>query len=173
MVEEKKETPATRMKIKTNPAFDPDTDPTEQEWAYVNPVALNNDLIVIANEMLTLAEYTVQAINENKGYRLSRRKLQREQDDFETKLLAEDPLNPAEGKNLKTTAAALERRITQGQHSKVTEDRVKRIREYEDAIERNDDIIKTAKIYWDTAERISDNIKTHLSFVKDEKRNRF
>lgn len=170
MEKEKKETPATIMRIRTNPAFVDDVDPTEQEWAYVNPVALNNDLITIANEMLTLAEASVGAINANKTFRLERKKLQRAQDDFETSLLAIDPLNPAEGKNLKTTAAAIERRIKQGQYSAEVDARVKRIRELEDAIDRNDDIIKTAKFYWDTADKVSDNIKTHLSFVKDERR---
>lgn len=169
----KKETPADRMRVRTNPAFDQDLDPQEQEWAYVNPVALNNDLVKIGNEMLTLASAMVQAINDNKKLRLEKKKLQRLQDDFETGLLASDPLNPSEGKNLKSTAAAIARRVKQGQHSALVEERTKKIREYEDGIERNEDIIKTAKIYWDTAEKLSENLKTHLSWVKDERKRGF
>lgn len=173
MTETTKETPADRMRIRTNPAFDKDVDPQDQEWAYVNPVALNNDLITIGNEMITLAEAMVGCIKENQRYRLDKKKLQRAQDSLEVRLLSEDQLNPSEGKNLKTTAAAIAKRVKEKQFSKEVADRMSKIEQLEDAIERNEEIIKTAKIYWDSAERLSDNIKTHLSWKKDEKKRGF
>lgn len=169
----KKETPADRMKIRTNPAFDKNVDPQEQEWAYVNPVALNNDLITIGNEMISLAEIMVGCIKENQQLRLDKKKLQRKQDDFETKLIAEDELSPSEGKNLKTTAAAIAKRVKQRQFGTEVSDRLEKIRQLEDQIDKNEEIIKSAKLYWDTAERVSENIKTHLSWKKDEKKRGF
>jgi hypothetical protein len=169
----KKESPADRMRIRTNPAFDKTVEPQEQEWAYVNPVALNNDLITIGNEMISLAEVMVACIKENQRYRLDKKKLQREQDSLETRLLSEDQLNPSEGKNLKTTAAAIAKRIKDHQFTTIVSNRMANIEHLEDLIEKNEEIIKTAKIYWDSAERLSDNIKTHLSWKKDEKKRGF
>lgn len=163
-------TPADRMRIRTNPHYQLDVDPTEQEWAYVNPVQLNNDLITIGNELLTLAELSALAIKDNRRLRLGKRKLEREQEDFETRLIAEDPLSPSEAKSLKTIAAAIQRRVQQQQLTQEVSDRITKIRTLEDEIERNDTIIKTAKLYYDAGDKVCDNITVHLSYVKDERR---
>lgn len=173
MAASKKVSPADRMRVRTNPAYDSEVDPTEQEWAYVNPVQLNNDLITIGNEMLSLAEVSVNATRENQRLRLEMRKLEREQDDFEKHLLATDPLAPSEAKSLKTIAAAIERRVQQQGLSDQVQARLDKIRQYEDAIDRNETTIRLSKLYWDTAEKLSDNIKTHLAYVKAERSHGF
>lgn len=166
----KKLSPAAIMRIQTNPSYQLDVDPTEQEWAYVNPVQLSNDLITIANELLVLAEANAEAIKSNQRLRLDRKKLEREQDDFETSLLAKDPLNPSEAKSLKTIAAAIERRVQQGQLTAPVVARRAKLREFEDQIDRNDAIIKAAKLYWDTGVQVSTNLTVKLSWEKDERR---
>ena len=166
----KKPTPSDRMRVRTNPHYQMDVDPTEQEWAYVNPVQLNNDLITIANELLTLAEASAHAVRANQRLRLDKRKLERAQEDFETDLLAKDPLAPSEAKSLKTIAAAIERRVQQQQLSAIVSTRREQIRALEDEIDQNDATIRAAKLYYDAGEKVSDNITVHLSWVKDERR---
>lgn len=159
------------MRLRTNPDYDLAIDASEQEWAYVNPVQLNNDIITIANEMLTLAEASVAAQTANKRLRLNKKKLEREADDFEAKLLAHDPLSPSEAKSLKTIAAAIERRVQQGQYHAEVEARRAKTRELEDKIDHNETIVKTADLYWRTADKVMDGIKTHLAYAKHERQN--
>lgn len=159
-----------RMRIVTNPHFDLEIDPSENEFAYVNPVALNNDLIKLANEMITLAEAKVEAIKAIQKLKLERKKLERALDDLEQQLLRDDPLSPSEAKSLKTIAAAAARRAKESGHLATIDELRAKIRAVEDQIDKHDAIIRTSDIYWDTAERVSENIKTHLSFVKDEKK---
>jgi hypothetical protein len=158
------------LKIRVNPAYDPLVDPTEQEWAYVNPVALNNDLISIANEMLVLAEAQATAIKENQEYRLAKKKLARLIDRYEVKLLAKDPLAPSEAKSLKTIAAAIARRTYEGGWEEWLTKQQDKLEELEDLIDENEATIKRARLYWETGDKISGNIQTHLSFVKDERK---
>lgn len=161
---------APQMRILTNPQFDDSVDPQENEFAYVNPVRLNNDLIKLANHMLTLAEAKVEAVKAVKKARFQKRKLQREQDDLERQLLRDQPLAPSEAKSLKTIAAATMRRVQAEGFDQAWAAREAEIRACEDVIDHQDTIIETSTIYWDTADKMTESIKTHLSYVKDEAR---
>lgn len=163
-------TVGARLRIRVNPAFDLERDPSAQDAVYVDPDALNNDLITIANEMVRLAEIEVAAMQENKQLRLRKRKLERILTEFETRLMAEDPLSPTEAKSLKLTAAAVLRRVADGGYTAWVEQRRTRLAQLENRIAENAETIQMAKLYWETAERLSDNIKTHLAYVKEERR---
>lgn len=160
---------ATRLRVRVNPEYDHEVDPEENEVAYVNPVALNNDLVRLGNEMPVLAEARVNALRSISKLRLSKRKVERQLEDLEEELLRDDPLSSTEAKSLKTISAAVALRVKKVGNTTHPELR-KQIRVFEDQIDEQESIAKSAQLYWETAEKICENIKTHLSYVKDEKR---
>lgn len=169
MSDEKKVTVADRLRVKVNPEYDHDEPPESQEFAYVNPVALNNDLIKIANEMLALADASVAAQKKVVKAKLEKRKLERELEGIEEDLLRDDALSPSEAKSLKTIQAAVARRAKENDKlAKIAQLRVS-IAQLEDVIETQHATVSIAKLYWDTADRLGDNIKIHLSYVKRDR----
>lgn len=155
--------------IPVNPYFNLDGDPHDNEFAYVNPVALNNQLIVLANEQLTLAQVRVSAERGITRLKLELRKVERDIEDLEETLLRDEPLSPSEAKSLKTIAAAVARRVKEAGKEAAFATLRQSARAYADEIERASALVARARIYSDTAMNVSDNIKTHLSYVKSER----
>lgn len=162
---------ATKLGVPVNPAYDFDREPQDNEFAYVNPVTLNNHQILLANEMARLADVCVAAMRANAANRKEKRLAERELRDREEGLLAETPLTATEAKNLQTTNAAIVRRAQEvpAVWQQIQELR-QLIRQYEDAIDDNEALIERAQLYWKTADRMGEAIKTHLSYVKDDRK---
>lgn len=161
-------TVAARMRIPVNPEFDLEADPHENEYQYVNPVQLNNQLIVLANEQVSLAQVRVAAEREIVALKLDKRKLERKLEDLEEALLRDNPLSPSEAKSLKTIGAAVARRVKEAGNEAVFAELRDQIRDLEDKTDEQLGLAARSRIYSDTAYNVSENIKTHLSFVKYE-----
>jgi hypothetical protein len=157
-----------RIKIPVNPTYDLEVDPSENEFAYVNPVSLTNQLIVLANEGITLAEIRTGAERKIAELKLERRKVERAIEDLEERLLRDEPLSPSEAKSLKTIGAAVARRVLQAGEQETFETLRGKLRALDDQIEQQQQLANRSRIYTDTVEQVSENIKTALSYIKRE-----
>lgn len=159
---------SARLKVKVNPTFDHDLDPDEQGFTYTNPVAINNEVIRLSNEMTTLAGAQGDALRAIAKLRLEKGKLERAQEDVEERLLRDHPLAPSEAKSNKTIAAAIARRVLEAGLEEEFVTRRATIREIEDRIADHQATVDIAALYWKTADKLCTNCQTHLSWLKKE-----
>lgn len=158
------------LRIRVNPGFDHDVDPEENEFAYWNPVTATNDLIKLANAALEITQAITDAMQEKTQLEVELRKMTRELDDLENKMLVDEPLSPTEAKTLKTVAAALERRFASSGYADAAHDLRAKRDALSDRIVKLQNRIDAGHTWNKTNERVSDNIKVALSFYKDERR---
>lgn len=161
---------ADDLRLPTNPHYDHDVEPEQNEFAFWNPVSATNTLILLANAALEVA----QAVNDEMSARTAtwRRKkdIEKQIDAVEQQLIVKDPLTPTEAKTLKLVSAAIWRRaMDQG----VTE-QLQALYDERDRLEEehhaHDERIEAGLMWNKTNEKVSDNVKSALSFYKDERR---
>ena len=163
---------AEKLKIKVNPHYDHDIPPEENEFTYWNPVSANNDLMKLANAAIDITQQSTQAMRERTTARAKLRETRWKREQIERKLLAGEPLKPAEAKTLKTVGAAVLARAW------ADPDKAAALSGYEETEEKLEREVETLsgkidewQTWLKTVEQVSDNIKTALAFYKDERRN--
>lgn len=161
---------ADELRIRVNPHYDHDVEPSENEIQYWNPVSATNDLIKLANAAIDVAQRISDTMREKTRVTLERRTAEHELEDLERRLLVGEPPTASEAKSTKLTNAAIDRRAKeQGELEKLTGLRT-RLRALDAEVERAQSTIDTGYMWMKANERMSDNIKSALSFYKDERR---
>ena len=164
---------AEELKVRTNPHYDHNVDPSENEVDFWNPVSATNDLIKVANATLELTAQISRDMTLRLRVKTRRKQVEHDLEQFERALLVAEPPSAAETKTNKLVAAAVERRAksagTLGKYHEMLQE-LTELSSDDMAIESR---IDRAQLWLKTAERLSDNIKTALSFYKDERRNEY
>jgi chaperonin cofactor prefoldin len=159
---------AKKLQLPTHPAYDFETDPTGQP-EYVNPVTLNNYLVVYGNAQNQLSDYITTKNVRVTELKSAQRKKQRELDDFEESILRKSP--PALERHVKTLKlqnAYIAAKAAETGREVEHRGFVIALRSIEDEIEEVKSKIDTAKLWIKTLEDNTVKIQTHLSFVKSE-----
>lgn len=158
------------LRIRTNPHYDHDVDPAENEFEFWNPVSATNDLIKLANSALEIAQVVSDAMAEKVKVKVQRKLLERQIDQVERRLLVEEPASPSETKTTKLVAAAIDRRAAE---SGVGEELYKlrqQLAALEDRELELEGTVDQGMLWTKANEKVSENIKTALSFYKDERK---
>jgi hypothetical protein len=161
---------ADELRLRTNPHYDHDVDPAENEFEFWNPVSATNDLIKLANSALEIAQVVSDAMTEKVKVKVQRKLLERQIDAIEKKLLVEDPPSPSETKTTKLVAAAIERRAAESGKGEELYTLRKELAELEDREAELEGTVDTGMMWAKANEKVSENIKTALSFYKDERK---
>jgi hypothetical protein len=166
---------ATELRIRTNPQFDHEIEPDENEFAFWNPVTATNDLVKLANVALEVTEILTDTRKERLGVEIDLRGVRRKLESIEHDLLVKDPLTPTEAKTLKTIGAALVRRLESASEERQAEVAALRAAEVEleDRLLRLKEIIDASYDWNKTNVQVSDNLKTALAFYKDERKRQY
>jgi hypothetical protein len=161
------------MRIHVNPDYDLSKPPEDNDFQYVNPVALNNEIVTISNEMLTLAEAQAEAVRKKVKANLELSKAKRTLEQLEQVILSVNPLTATESKSLKTIATAIAVRAhEQGKVEELSAVQGQ-IAALEDIVTELEAVERVAQLYWKTGEALCESIKTHLAFVKADQRARY
>jgi hypothetical protein len=155
------------LTVPTNPAHDIEADPVGQP-EYVNPVALKNRLIVLANAYTDVTQRLTGLITEVGEAKAQVETTKADLEDFESDLLVGSKPNTAQSKSNKTIQAFL--RLTAEEagigpdYKKRQAAALKAVRE----LKRAEVKIEAARAVLNNIDMVSRNIQTHLSFAKHE-----
>lgn len=161
---------ADELRLRTNPHYDHDVDPAENEFQFWNPVSATNDLIKLANSALEIAQVVSDAMTEKVKVKVDRNLLERRIESIEKQLLVEEPPSPSETKTTKLVAAAIERRAAASGRGEELYALRQELAALEDRAVELEGTVDTGMMWSKTNEKVSENIKTALSFYKDERK---
>lgn len=161
------------LMIRTNPEYDHEVDPSENEFQFWNPVSATNDLIKLANAALEVGQAVSDSMKRRTAAAVKRRELELQLEDLERELLVKEPPSASEAKSLKLISAAVERRATEAGRL----EELQKIRAQIDVYIKAESIeqhkIDSGMMWLKVNERVSDNLKSALSFYKDERRREY
>lgn len=161
---------ADELRLRTNPHYDHEVDPSENEFEFWNPVSATNDLIKLANSALEIAQVVSDAMSEKVKIKVQRKLLERQIDAIEKQLLVEEPPSPSETKTTKLVGAAIERRAAASGRGEELYELRQQLAELEDREVELEGTVDQGMMWAKANEKVSENIKTALSFYKDERK---
>lgn len=159
---------ARELRVPTNPQYDHDAAPEENEFAFWNPVTATNKLVMLANSDLELTEAVADAMRQRNGHRLLLEEAERELEGLERELLATQPLGNAESKNNKTTAAAVYARAVDTGRKAAYDALQTRVATHRTAVTKLTGQIDRWMAWIQASERVGRHLQTALSFWKAE-----
>jgi hypothetical protein len=161
---------ADELRLRTNPHYDHDVDPEENEFQFWNPVSATNDLIKLANSALEIAQVVSDAMTEKVQVKVQRKILERKIESLESQLLVEEPASPSETKTTKLVTAAIQRRAAASGRGEELYTLKQQLADLESREVELEGTVDTGMMWAKANEKVSENIKTALSFYKDERK---
>jgi hypothetical protein len=156
--------------VPVNPDYDWDV-PAEEQTEFVNPVRVNNHVMLQHNAAIRVAQRVVAL---NRKIATGRQALGTAKDaleDFEQELLITYPAPGSATKNLKVLNAYVRQvAFEHGQREEYLA-RVQAVRDAERAVASLELEAETARFVFNTIKLTGEHAQTHLSFVKNEQRN--